>query len=137
MHSHTTLLVALLVAFAGCAGGPPAGTETGTPTATDSPTPTATDSPTPTATDSPTPETTTYGTDCPAFVEVDPVSDVPDDATVIPYADLSAERRAEFDAALSEGNAEVEDGGDGYVFWVDRPYVRYEGTVYRAVVAVC
>jgi hypothetical protein len=132
MHRTTLLVagvVALLVAFAGCAGGPPAGTETGTPTATDSPTVTATDSPTVT--------TTSPGTHCPAFVEVDAVSDVPDDAAVIPYEDLSAERRAEFDAALSEGNAEVEDGGDGYEFWVDRPYVRYEGTVYRAVVAVC
>lgn len=124
-----------LVVLAGCLGG------IGT-TPTPDPSPTAT-TPTETATEAPgtpTPTTTERPpstADCPAFVSVDPVDDVPDDATVIPYGDLSAERQAEFRTALSEGHAEIEDGGEGYEFWVDQPYVRHEGTVYQAVVAVC
>ncbi|MDS0293890.1 hypothetical protein [Halogeometricum luteum] len=114
-----------LVVLAGCLGGP--GT---TPT----PDPSATATATPTSTPTERPPSTE---DCPAYVSVDPVDEVPGDATVTPYGDLSEERRSEFETALSEGNAEVEDGGEAYSFWVDRPYVRYEGTVYRAVVAVC
>ncbi|MDS0300007.1 hypothetical protein NDI76_14770 [Halogeometricum sp. S1BR25-6] len=134
----------VLVVAAGCLGGPgtkptpdPSATTTATPTQTPTPTasPTATVMPgTPTPTPSERPPSTA---NCPAYVSVDPVDEVPDDATVIPYENLSEERRSEFDAALSEGDVEIDDGGEAYSFWVDRPYVRYEGTVYRAVVAVC
>ncbi|RDI72016.1 hypothetical protein [Halopelagius longus] len=73
--------------------------------------------------------------DCPPVLYLEAV-ERPSDETVVAYGNLSAERKAEFDTALVEGNAEIE-GGDGYEFWVDRPYVEHDGNVYRAVVAVC
>jgi hypothetical protein len=74
--------------------------------------------------------------DCPALLYLDAV-DPPADARVISYGNLPDERRNEFDRALVEGHAELEDGGEGYRFWANRPYVEHDGTVYRAVVAVC
>lgn len=148
MPSRTTLAaLALLVAFAGCTG-PATVTETGTqspaqanPSSTQNPPSTQAGHSTATPPQStPTPQdstgTSTYST-CPGYLSVDAVADPPADATVLPYENLSADRRAEFDAALASGSAELEQGGDGYAFWVDRPYVRHDGTVYRAVVAVC
>lgn len=133
-HRLASLALVVLVGFAGCAGTPGAPTTTATGTASE--TPEATPTRTATQTSGPTADPPSTA-DCPALVSVDPVDDVPADATVLPYENLSAERRAEFETALSEGHAEIEGGGEGYRFWVDRPYVRYDGTVYRAVVAVC
>lgn len=143
MPPRTTLVaLAFLTALAGCTG-PAAVTETGTPTQTPSPTqsptqtaPSTTTPPPSTATPPDSTGTSTYSS-CPGYLSLDAVTDPPADATVLSYESLPADRSAEFDAALASGSAELEQGDDGYDFWVDRPYVRYDGTVYRAVVAVC
>lgn len=129
VSSRATVVVALLalLASAGCVGLPG-----GTPTAGPSETPTRTAS----AASTPTADGSTF-TDCPPVLHVGTVEDVPADATVIPHEELSADRRAEFDEARRTGDAELDRNGEGYAFWVDRPYVRYDGTVYDAAVAVC
>ncbi|RYJ19577.1 hypothetical protein ELS19_00875 [Halogeometricum borinquense] len=140
MHLRKALLVALLVSFAGCSGVPGLsdnGTPTPTQTATSTPTPTATPTPTPTPTPTATPTETISYIDCPGVLSIDSVENVTDDATVIPYANLSAERQSEFDAAVGGQSVELDQQGDGYDFWVGRPYVRYNGSVYRATVAIC
>ncbi|WP_430639097.1 hypothetical protein [Haloferax volcanii] len=114
---------------------------TETPTAT-AETPTATTEPTPT--DSSTATETEWYFDCNASLSVDPADEVPGDATVFDYANLSTERRAEFDAAVGGSNsAESADAAsfsertDAYEFWVERPSVRYENETYSSVVAIC
>ncbi|ELZ74893.1 hypothetical protein C456_08053 [Haloferax volcanii DSM 14919] len=90
---------------------------TETPTAT-AETPTSTTEPTPTDPATPT-ETDEWYFDCNASLSVDPADEVPSDATVFDYANLSTERT------------------DAYEFWVERPYVRYENETYSSVVAIC
>ncbi|ELK50445.1 hypothetical protein D320_16984 [Haloferax sp. BAB-2207] len=141
--------LAALAVLSGCVGVPTAdapgespSVTTETPTAT-AETPTATTEPTPTDPATPT-ETDEWYFDCNASLSVDPADEVPSDATVFDYANLSTERRAEFDAAVGGSNsAESADAAsfsertDAYEFWVERPYVRYENETYSSVVAIC
>ncbi|MFK5603699.1 hypothetical protein [Haloferax volcanii] len=141
--------LAALAVLSGCVGVPTAdapgespSVTPETPTAT-AETPTATTEPTPTDPATPT-ETDEWYFDCNASLSVDPADEVPSDATVFDYANLSTERRAEFDAAVGGSNsAESADAAsfsertDAYEFWVERPYVRYENETYSSVVAIC
>lgn len=141
MHSRT-LLVAALVVLAGCSGAPGspesdarAETELTTPAGTEAKLTETFDS----AATAASPKAAGQASathDCPAILYLEAV-EPPTDEAALAYGNLSAERKAEFDMALVEGSAELEDGGEGYRFWVDRPYVEHDGNVYRAVVAVC
>ncbi|MFC6823875.1 hypothetical protein [Halopelagius fulvigenes] len=154
MHPRTVLLVGLaaLVVLAGCSGAPGSPATEGPAqsdltTAADE-TEAKTDeaiakyatnnaeATTPTkVTDSTRAAGSSATHDCPPILYLEAV-ERPSNETVLAYGNLTAERKAEFDTALVEGRAEIE-GGDGYEFWVDRPYVEHDGNVYRAVVAVC
>lgn len=141
MHPRT-LLVAALVVLAGCSGAPgspesdaQAATELTTPTGTEAEltaTLDAAETTAPPKTGGPSAATR----DCSAVLYLEAV-DSSTDETVLAYGNLSAERKAEFDMALVEGSAELEDGSEGYRFWADRPRVEHDGNVYRADVAVC
>lgn len=141
MHPRT-LLVAALVVLAGCSGAPgspesdaQAETELTTPAGTEAEL-TQTLAAAKTATPPKAGGRSASTSDCPAVLYLEAV-DASTDETALAYGNLSAERKAEFDMALVEGSAELEDGGDGYQFWADRPYVEHDGNVYRADVAVC
>ncbi|RDZ64343.1 hypothetical protein C5B90_13925 [Haloferax sp. Atlit-12N] len=144
MSRVRTLPLAALAALAvlsGCVGVPTADAPGESPSVTTE-TPTSTTELTPT--DSPTATETEWYFDCNASLSVDPADEVPGDATVFDYANLSTERRAEFDAAVGESDSAASAGAasfpeqtDAYEFWVERPYVRYENETYTSVVAIC
>ncbi|MFK8215415.1 hypothetical protein [Haloferax volcanii] len=136
--------LAALIVLSGCVGVPTIDTSGESPSATTKPA-TATTTAEPTPTDSATTtETDERYFDCNATLSVDPADEVPSDATVFDYANLSTERRAEFDAAVGGSNsaesadtASFSERTDAYEFWVERPYVRYENETYTSVVAIC
>ncbi|ELZ56812.1 MULTISPECIES: hypothetical protein [unclassified Haloferax] len=136
--------LAALIVLSGCVGVPTIDTSGESPSATTKPA-TATTTAEPTPTDSATTtETDERYFDCNATLSVDPADEVPSDATVFDYANLSTERRAEFDAAVggstsaeSADAASFSERTDAYEFWVERPYVRYENETYTSVVAIC
>jgi len=136
--------LAALIVLAGCVGVPTIDTSGESPSSTTKPataTTTAELTPTDSAT---TTETDEWYFDCNATLSVDPADEVPSDATVFDYANLSTERRELFDAAVGGStSAESADAAsfpertDAYEFWVERPYVRYENETYTSVVAIC
>ena len=112
--STLAALVVCLVA-AGCLGSPPSSPATGPPTAAATPTPTPTAS-----------------TDCPPTLSVYPLGEEPVDTEgVVDYVDLTDEQRTTFDRART---GSVEEFAPA---WYDIEVVDYEGTHYRASIAVC
>lgn len=141
MHPRTLLVVALVV-LAGCSAAPSspesdaqAETELTTPAGTEAELTETLDAAQTTAPPKTGGPSAATG-DCSPVLYLEAVNSSTDEA-VLAYGNLSAERKAEFDMALVEGSAELEDSGDGYRFWADRPYVEHDGNVYRADVAVC
>ncbi|MCO8267928.1 hypothetical protein ACOZ4B_10575 [Haloferax prahovense] len=75
-----------------------------------------------------------WSNSCPPHLDVDPADDVPADAEIVAYESLTPAERAAFDDALAS---------DSMISLEDRPwspstsYVRKNGTLYFAAVAVC
>ncbi|MFK5603701.1 hypothetical protein [Haloferax volcanii] len=75
-----------------------------------------------------------WSNSCPPQLGVDPADDVPADAEIVAYESLTPAEQAAFDDALAS---------DSMVSLDDRPwspgpsYVRKNGTVYDATIAVC
>jgi hypothetical protein len=127
--------LALLALLAGCATGPGTGPTTTAPTTAPS---TTTDTST-----TPVTETTTVpsrtGTDgCPYYVTVEPATDgqVEQAETVLAYANLSAARQSEFDAALANrnGTTTLETLPET---WSRPRVVEKNGTLYATVASTC
>lgn len=138
MHLRT-LLVAAIVVLAGCSGAPgspdsDAQTETEPTTTGPEAELTEAGSATNVAPNASSRASSTQ--DCAAVLYLE-ATEHPTNETALAYGNLSAERKAEFDMALVEGSAGLDESGDGYQFWVDRPYVEHDGNVYRSDVAVC
>ncbi|SFH02764.1 hypothetical protein SAMN04488063_3618 [Halopelagius inordinatus] len=135
-----TLLVAALVVLAGCSGAPgspDSDARTETESTTTEPEAELTEASGSVTNAAPNASGRASSTqDCSAVLYLEAVEH-PTNETALAYGNLSAERKAEFDMALVEGSAELEESGEGYRFWVDRPYVEHDGNVYRADVAVC
>lgn len=129
--ARTLPAVALLVVLAllgGCLTGPAAPTDSPSPTvSTESPSPTG-------STDS---STSTSSTDCPYVLTVERASDQQVDRVneTTAYANLSDERRQEFDEARRDGELELGDSLPSQ--WGAPRIVEYEGEQYYAVAYVC
>ena len=127
----------LLVATAGCLGGPSPADGTETPPPSDTPT-TMTRTPTQTPDTASPSETPVYATDCPPRLHVEAATESQreraDAEDVIAYENLSAERRTEFDRALEGGDAELDSVPEA---WSRPRIVTYEGESYATVVSVC
>ncbi|WP_396611394.1 hypothetical protein ACH9L7_14465 [Haloferax sp. S1W] len=116
--SRFILLVAVVV-LAGCVGAP---------VADDADT-----------TSSPTSSATTQSPaymDCNASLHVSPAEQAPDDATVVAFEDLPADRQSEFEQAR-EGYAMLPGESDAANFWFETRYVSMDGGTFSTTLTTC
>jgi hypothetical protein len=91
----------------------------------------------PSATQSPTTTATAVPTDCPYYLTVQPATgfDRSDDAKIVPFETLAAERQDEFVSGVQTGGTKL--GQTLPVRWERPQFIRYENMTYRTVAIVC
>lgn len=75
------------------------------------------------------------GSDPEALLDAEPATDPPSDANVTAFDSLSADNQRLFERAVEDSGGVPIPSPEAVDRWHDTTYVRYDGTVYRALVA--
>lgn len=69
------------------------------------------------------------------YLSAEPAADVPDDAAVREYEQLSPAQQDVFERAISDGGEIELDGEADIDVWYETEFVRHDGQLYRILVA--